>query len=127
MWRRAVLASAWFLLLAMGCSDDDGSGGGDRTCGDSVCSQATCETQTRCPEDCGTCIGDPCDSGGSVGQCGEPCTSSCDCFNQGELCTADYGVAQGSCVPVACLSCENFESCSYVMDADGACPDVTCI
>lgn len=126
MKSRFVMFGAWLSLLALGCSDGDGGGEGSRTCGDSTCAMATCETQARCPEDCGACVGAGCEVGGPIGQCGEACSSSCDCANQGELCTADYGVSPGTCVPVACLGCTTFEACSYTPNADGACLTVTC-
>lgn len=126
MRRHVVLATLWWVGFAVGCSSGDDDGDGSRTCGDSLCSQSTCETQARCPEDCGACVGPNCESGGAVGQCGEGCTSSCDCVNQGELCTADYGVRPGTCVPIDCLACTNFEACSYTPNADGACLSVTC-
>lgn len=116
----------WCLLLCMSCDSGDDDGFGDRTCGDSECSQATCETQARCPEDCGACTGANCESGNAAGQCTESCSSSCDCVSQSEVCTADYGVSPGTCVPVECVLCESFEACSYSPNGDGACLNATC-
>ena len=123
--RSWLCVAVWILLLAVSCGDDEDGGDSDRTCGDSVCSQATCESEARCPEDCGACIGANCDSGGATGRCGQSCTDSCLC-PIGEVCTRDYGVDPGTCVPVACLQCDTFSSCNYTPNADGACLNVTC-
>ncbi len=122
----AAWLALWLALVAVSCAGADDDGDGSRTCGDSVCSQSTCETQARCPNDCGACVGPGCDVGGPVGQCGQGCGTSCDCANQGELCSADYGVSPGTCLPVDCLRCENFDACSFSPDENGACLTVTC-
>jgi len=124
-WTALTLIFLCSLALIPAC-DDEESGNEDRDCGDGSCSIATCETPVRCPMDCGACIGAECQTAGTTGSCGQPCDSSCDCINQGELCSADYGVRPGACLPTDCLGCTTFDSCSYTPDADGFCATTTC-
>jgi hypothetical protein len=120
------VAALWLAMVTVGCGSGDDDGSGSRTCGDGECSRATCETQQRCPQDCGACVGPGCEVGGAIGQCGQGCSTSCDCVNQGEVCTRDYGVSPGTCVPVDCLLCSSLERCSYSPNADGACLSPAC-
>jgi hypothetical protein len=115
------------LSLPAACGDDDGGSSGEPDCGDGSCSTDTCETSVRCPKDCGACSGTACEVGGPNGSCGEPCESSCDCVNQGEFCTADYGLSPGVCAPVDCITaCGTIEDCTYSPGAGGVCEGIGC-
>jgi hypothetical protein len=123
-------ALALFLLCAATC---DGDSSGDDLpppppCGDGVCDSLRCETDLRCPIDCGACTGS-CQlvKDTSDGTCNRPCSSSCDCYHPGEMCTADYGSSPGVCVPVQCRQCSSKQTCEFTPDAQGRCPNaVTC-
>lgn len=115
----------WIALLTIACDDDEDSDG-TRTCGNGSCEMSTCETVVRCPEDCGTCVGTGCDVSGAQGSCNEACSTSCDCANQGELCTADYGELPGRCIPTDCLVCSTFEECTFTPNSDGLCASASC-
>lgn len=123
--RHVFFAALLSVPAACGDGDDDGSGSPD--CGDGRCSTTRCETTVRCPKDCGACVGTECDVGGPNGSCGEPCESSCDCLNQAEFCSADYGFTDGVCMPVACLNaCATVEACMFTPGATGTCDSVSC-
>jgi hypothetical protein len=124
--QRLAALFTWLIVWPLACGDDDGVSDGDRPCGDGRCSADNCESIVRCPEDCGNCVGVACMVGGTNGSCGESCQSSCDCANQGELCTKDYGLESGVCIPTACLACNTLSECSYQADANGKCDAVTC-
>lgn len=127
--RIAVLLGLGLVLVPVpGCGDDEGSGDrGEGSCGDGVCSSTEdCETPLRCADDCGTCVGDQCTTTGTKGSCGQPCNSSCDCVHSAEVCTADYGEAEGQCVPVSCLDCQGFAQCNFTPDADAFCSNTDC-
>jgi hypothetical protein len=113
-------------LSIVACSDEADTDEGERSCGDGACTPDDCETVVRCPEDCGTCVGTECQVGGTAGSCGESCDSSCDCLNQNELCTRDYGLEPGTCIPAECLGCSTFANCSYAPNADGKCESASC-
>jgi len=131
---RGMASGASLALLCLcivplpGCGGDDESGSAKTgTCGDGVCdSSADCETPLRCPEDCGTCVGAQCTGSGTKGSCSRSCRTSCECAHEEEVCTADFGEADGQCVPVDCLGCRTFDQCVFSPDADNRCTSVTC-
>jgi hypothetical protein len=113
-----------------GCGDAQGERGdvpGTR-CGDGICSSTDCETQLRCPKDCGTCSGAECTTlDGSVdeGSCGNKCFTSCGCKQPGEVCSADFdGASEGTCIPIACAKCA--DTCIYEPDALDRCETGQC-
>jgi len=122
------LALCLCLVPLPGCGGDDESGGiSTGPCGDGVCDATTqCESPVRCAEDCGTCVGSQCTASGTKGSCGQPCRNSCECAHGEEVCTADFGEADGTCVSVDCLDCNSLAQCQFAPDADGRCATVTC-
>ena len=130
---------AWFakarcaaLVIAIASCGEDPPIGDDRPsvprCGDGICDAEYCETPARCPHDCGTCSGAGCPPAPTQepGSCGATCSDSCGCQQPNEVCTADLGAEQGTCMPISCGLCEEGLICDYAADETGHCVGGVC-